>query len=44
MEMIEQRLLSVARKSLRSFPVVGLTKPRQSGKTTLARFLGGTRP
>ena len=44
LEMIERRLLSVALKSLRGFPVVGLTGPRQSGKTTLASFLGGMRP
>lgn len=42
--MIERRLLPVARKSLRGIPILALTGPRQSGKTTLARLLGDKRP
>lgn len=42
--MIERQLLPVARKCLEGFPVVAITGPRQSGKTTLARVLGGSRP
>jgi predicted AAA+ superfamily ATPase len=42
--MIERRLLTVARNRLRGFPVLAITGPRQSGKTTLARHLGGERP
>lgn len=42
--MIERRLIPIAQKSLKGFPVLALTGPRQSGKTTLARFLGEGRP
>lgn len=42
--MIKRRLLAVAARSLRGFPVVAITGPRQSGKTTLARLLGAGRP
>jgi hypothetical protein len=38
---IRRASLAVLRRRLRAHPVVALVGPRQSGKTTLARFLGG---
>lgn len=42
--MIPRILEPLAKRSLRDWPVVALTGPRQSGKTTLARAIGGDRP
>lgn len=39
--MVRRRLLAVLRSRLRDSPAVALVGPRQSGKTTLARSLGG---
>lgn len=39
--MVRRRILPVLRRRMRSHPSVLLVGPRQSGKTTLARFLGG---
>jgi len=36
---IERQMKSVAEDRLRSYPVLTITGPRQSGKTTLARLL-----
>jgi len=39
--MIRRRILPVLKSRLKQYPAVALVGPRQSGKTTLARFLGG---
>jgi hypothetical protein len=39
--MIRRALLGVVRRRLRAYPAVAVVGPRQSGKTTLARALGG---
>ncbi len=39
--MIRRAALAVVRRRLRSHPAVALVGPRQAGKTTLARALGG---
>ena len=40
--MIARAVLGLVRQRLRQFPAVALLGPRQCGKTTLARSLGGT--
>jgi uncharacterized protein len=42
--MIEREIHEIAREFLTSFPVVTITGPRQSGKTTLAKMLHPERP
>jgi predicted AAA+ superfamily ATPase len=39
--MIKRRYLGLIRQRLRKFPAVGILGPRQCGKTTLAKELGG---
>ena len=39
--MVTRTLLPLLRRRLRGWPAVGLVGPRQAGKTTLARALGG---
>jgi len=39
--MIQRRILPVLKSRLKQYPAVTLVGPRQSGKTTLARSLGG---
>ena len=39
--MLPRKSLHVVRKRLLAYPAVALIGPRQSGKTTLARSLGG---
>jgi predicted AAA+ superfamily ATPase len=40
--MVRRRVAPLVRQRLRQYPAVGLVGPRQAGKTTLARSLGGT--
>ncbi|MDR0353733.1 MAG: hypothetical protein LBI02_10470 [Opitutaceae bacterium] len=42
--MIPRQILPVLKRQLKQFPIVALTGPRQSGKTTLARLAAGRRP
>lgn len=39
--MIQRHILRVLKSRLKQYPAVTLVGPRQAGKTTLARFLGG---
>jgi predicted AAA+ superfamily ATPase len=39
--MISRRILPVLKSRLRQYPAVTMVGPRQSGKTTLARSMGG---
>lgn len=41
---IPRHLKAVALRHLQGFPAIAITGPRQSGKTTLAREIGGDRP
>lgn len=44
MEYIERDLSSLLRRLAKGFPVVGVTGPRQSGKTTLAKHCFADKP
>jgi predicted AAA+ superfamily ATPase len=39
MELIQRKLTTEINESLRHFPVVAITGPRQCGKSTLVRYL-----